>query len=1136
MADNSVGMISLDLVIREKLGEQLEKIKARVSSPAEKIGEAVEEAIEKPMKNAGKAVADSVSKAMDEANRAMDNGIDDAVSRAVKRMEEQQKELENSLNKAVKPRAVPMGKSVVYDTAKIEQEIEEYNKKIEESSRKAKEKMTQPLEETMDKVKAKLGKFEIPADPVVRLWKEIGHANTQMSMLQKKWQELSAVDPTEKTVSELIKTEQQIMSTRDKLDKLHAKWAEYERAGSSAGAHTSSVFSRISSAAGKASSKIKSVLGKAFSHVKNAGSKAMSALGSRFKGIGKSAADSMKPVRKLGNTLKNTFRRVFLIAGIYAAFRALKDGFLSAAKADEEFNKSLNEVKANLAIAFTPIMQAVMPALNSLMSGLAAVTRQVAAFIAGLFGTTYKQAAEATKKLKGVTEAAKKAKLSAAGIDEMNILSSGSDDSGSSSGTDYSKIDMSEPELPDWAEKLKTAIRSGDWAGVGAVFAERVNAAFSAVNWDSISAKVNAGVRKVTDGINGFLDRFSDIGGWETLGDTVAGGLNTITGAIDTFYRTVKWGKLGSGIARGLNQAIKKTNWKQLGSAFAGHLQAMIETAFAFVKEFDFEGLGSGIGEAINSWFDRVDFGMAAQTLSMGIIGVLNSVSALLKKVNFGNIGGKIADFFNNIDIVGILGSAGTTISRIAIGVLDLTTSIIEKTDWFILGEKIFDGLGSMIANIDWGGLVKRSFELLGAAIGAALALAVSLFGKVLDLLAKAWKKVKNYFNAKIEEHGGNVVAGIFAGIIDALKNVGQWIHDHIFKPFIDGFKKAFGIASPSKEMAKMGGFIIDGLYNAISAGISRIKEVFTKMLNAIKGIFENIGDWFSDKFSKAWDGIKNVFSGAGSWFGERWNDIKDAFSDVSGFFSGAFEKAWSGIKTAFSDPKKFFSDVWDKIKSCFSGTENWFRDTFRRAWNGITDAFGNVKHWFRERVDDIVDAFSDLPDRIKDIFESVKDKIDDSGVADKIESVFEKLPGTGTAYSLGKKFGGWLGGKISNFFADGGELRTGEAIVGEEGPELLRMTNGKAKVIPLLGRAPALTMLGEGNKKNAAPSSGSLAKLGADSGDNAGIAEIIALLSEIVRLLKSGISAEVIGDIFGSSFKRAILKIIADDKSRRGQ
>lgn len=53
------------------------------------------------------------------------------------------------------------------------------------------------------------------------------------------------------------------------------------------------------------------------------------------------------------------------------------------------------------------------------------------------------------------------------------------------------------------------------------------------------------------------------------------------------------------------------------------------------------------------------------------------------------------------------------------------------------------------------------------------------------------------------------------------------------------------------------------------------------------------------------------------------------------------------------------------------------------------------------------------------------------------------------------------------------------------------------------------------------------------DSGS--GNAEIIELLRLIVELLRSGISAELIGSMFGSDFKRTVLKIVADDNARRG-
>ena len=109
--------------------------------------------------------------------------------------------------------------------------------------------------------------------------------------------------------------------------------------------------------------------------------------------------------------------------------------------------------------------------------------------------------------------------------------------------------------------------------------------------------------------------------------------------------------------------------------------------------------------------------------------------------------------------------------------------------------------MGSL-ATIDWNGIADRTFELIGAAFGG---LAAFLGGVISEKVQEA----KQYFQKKIEECGGNVVEGIFKGIVDGVKGIGSWIKQHIFDPFIDGFKNAFGIHSPSTVMAEQGGFII---------------------------------------------------------------------------------------------------------------------------------------------------------------------------------------------------------------------------------------------------------------------------------------------------------------------------------------
>lgn len=163
-----------------------------------------------------------------------------------------------------------------------------------------------------------------------------------------------------------------------------------------------------------------------------------------FKKIGKSAYDAGQLGSKGMNVLDKSFWKVFkkvLILGVMT--KALK-GFIGyiggALMANENFRNSLATTKLNLAAAFQPIMDIIIPALINLMAVLAKVTGYMAAFVATMFGTTYKASVGGARRLKEQTDAykelgksskgaaakvdkaAKKMKGSLAGFDEINTL------------------------------------------------------------------------------------------------------------------------------------------------------------------------------------------------------------------------------------------------------------------------------------------------------------------------------------------------------------------------------------------------------------------------------------------------------------------------------------------------------------------------------------------------------------------------------------------------------------------------------------------------------------------------------------------------------------------------------------------
>lgn len=103
----------------------------------------------------------------------------------------------------------------------------------------------------------------------------------------------------------------------------------------------------------------------------------------------------------------------------------------------------------------------------------------------------------------------------------------------------------------------------------------------------------------------------------------------------------------------------------------------------------------------------------------------------------------------------------------------------------------------SCIAGIDFASLAQSFFKLLGTAMGAAVSF-------IATIVSDIWKDITGYFQKYLTNDDGTKktgidwVKGICKGIVEGVKSIGTWIYDNVFKPFIDGFKSAFGIHSPS--------------------------------------------------------------------------------------------------------------------------------------------------------------------------------------------------------------------------------------------------------------------------------------------------------------------------------------------------
>lgn len=213
---------------------------------------------------------------------------------------------------------------------------------------------------------------------------------------------------------------------------------------------------------------------------------------------------------------------------------------------------------------------------------------------------------------------------------------------------------------------------------------------------------------------------------------------------------------------------------------------------------------------------------------------IYTSLGDTLVNTDWNALGSKIADGLNRIDWVTLFGSTAQILGNALVATLNLLSGFIENVDWFKLGVEIFYSVVAVVENIDWQEVVATAFRLLGAAIGGAGALIGGLSVAIKSVFDQAKAEVKAYFDTKIKEAGGNVVKGIFNGIIEGLANVGSWIYNNIFLPFINGFKAAFGINSPSTVMMTMGKYIVEGLLNGVKNAPSRVLAIFSEIKSRI--------------------------------------------------------------------------------------------------------------------------------------------------------------------------------------------------------------------------------------------------------------------------------------------------------------
>lgn len=404
----------------------------------------------------------------------------------------------------------------------------------------------------------------------------------------------------------------------------------------------------------------------------------------------------------------------------------------------KQLANTMGDIKEQFGQAVSQIQTAFLPVLSRLVnwfSKAASVAQSFSSAIRSAFGvetdnnsatvatTTATAAADAADSYEDMAESAEKTKKaqenSLASFDKVIKIGKQESESGSSSsgggggtkgGTSVTTLPKSTKAI-SWADELKQAIKKGDWESVGATFADKINKVFGKVNWENVRTKVVGGAKKISDGINGFVTRFN----WKGLGNTLGEGITTVFSAAYEFLKNTKWREIGSGFATFLNGLMEKTDFKKIGATLGAKLNAIIGLAFGFVTTFNFAEAGLGLSDIINGWFGEVDWEQLGDTLGGMLDGMITLAFNFVDNLDFKKMASNIATAFNRTIKRIDFKKLGQTVSKAFKGVWDFIATALEEIDWEGVGKAIAD----FICGIDWGGILRSIFNVIGKLIKA---------------------------------------------------------------------------------------------------------------------------------------------------------------------------------------------------------------------------------------------------------------------------------------------------------------------------------------------------------------------------------------------------------------------------------
>lgn len=366
-------------------------------------------------------------------------------------------------------------------------------------------------------------------------------------------------------------------------------------------------------------------------------------------------------------------------------------------------------------------------------------------------------------------------------------------------------------------------------------------------------------------------------GDWEGLGELVG---NKIKSALDN----IDWDKVyvgaitfGSGLALFLNGLISPELFGDLGRTIAGALNTALHFLDSFGTTFDWENLGDSIAQGINTFFSTFDWQLAADTFNTLAHGIITAASEAISETDWTEIGQDIGTLLAGIDWIGLLSDVGKMI-------WDAIKAAIETWKGMFDKAPIETALLTVFALLKLTGVGSIVTGKIAEAVGGFLKSKGLSLGKIAFGLGMAGTTV-------FLSDSDNDVASIIGAPITA-------------------FLSAYSFTGKANLSLKIGAVVLAANFglkigNAIGDAIA--KATLPEEMQKYRVEFK-----WSDLFSYSADDWKQGFK---DWKDDTWGPAFDQFiEDVKGLGSKIIDGLTAGFSEKVDNVKNLAKDLWDGL------------------------------------------------------------------------------------------------------------------------------------------------------------------------------------------------------------------------------